>query len=77
MKRAPVDQAPVRGDKQPEQIRVGDRWRRIEHIVDHWRERGRWWAGEAPRDFFLVETRRGAFIVSRGPEGWRLEEAID
>lgn len=67
----------VRGNRQPEQIRVGRRWHAVEDIVDRWRETGRWWAGEDSRDFFLVETRRGVFVVSRSQAGWQVEEVVD
>ena len=67
----------VRGAEQPERILVGNRWEGVEGIADRWRESGRWWQGEEPRDFFLVETSRGAFVISRGQEGWRIEEVMD
>ena len=77
MRRLPFDEMPVKGGEQPQQILVGGGWRTVENIVDHWRETGRWWEGEGPRDFFLVETKRGVFIVSKGPAGWRIERLID
>lgn len=77
MRRLPFDQNPVKGGKQPQHILVGGCWRPVEHIVDHWRETGRWWEGESPRDFFLAETERGVFIVSRNRAGWRIDKVMD
>ncbi len=37
----------------------------IEEIADHWRETGRWWSNELPKDFFLVNTASGAFLLCR------------
>jgi len=77
VRRLPFDGPVVKGSEQPEQILVFGCWRRVEEVVDHWRETGRWWAGEGSRDFFLVETKQGAFIISKGPAGWRMERPID
>ena len=77
MRRLPFDKPVVEGREQPEQILVGGCWRMVEDVVDHWRETGRWWTEESPRDFFLVEAKRGAFVVSKGPDGWRMERQID
>ena len=77
MRWLPFDKPVVKGSEQPEQLLVAGGWRRVEEVVDHWRETGRWWAGESPRDFFLVEAKRGAFIVSKGPAGWQIERLID
>ncbi len=77
MKQLAFDESPVKGGEQPEQILVRGCWRRVESIVDRWQETGRWWEGERVRDFFLVETTQGAFVVSQGPAGWRLERPID
>jgi len=67
----------VKGDKLPRQILVDEGWRQVEGIVDHWREAGRWWAGERPREFFLVETSQGAFVVSRTASDWQVERRMD
>jgi len=75
--RLSFDEPAVKGGEQPEQILVGGYWREVERIVDYWRETGRWWEGESPRDFFLVETVPGALIVSKGSNGWRVERLID
>lgn len=77
MRRLAFDEPPVKGDEQPEQIRVRGCWRRAEDIVDHWRESGCWWAGEGPRDFFLVETGQQVFVVCKDQAGWKLERRID
>jgi len=37
----------------------------ITEIADRWRETGRWWDGELLRDFFLVNTANGAFLLCR------------
>ncbi len=77
MRRLLFDQNPVKGGKQPQHILVDGCWRPVEHIVDHWRETGRWWAEENPRDFFLAETERRVFIVSRNRAGWRIDRVMD
>ena len=77
MRQFPFVKSPVRGGARPRQILVGLRWQVVENIVDRWRETGRWWVGESSRTFFLVETRRGLFIVSRGQRGWQVEKVVD
>jgi hypothetical protein len=32
-------------------------------IADHWREMGRWWEAETARDFFLITTVGGPFLL--------------
>ncbi len=77
MRRLPFDQNPVKGGKRPQHILVDGGWRPIENVADHWRETGRWWAGETCRDFYLVETSHEALVVSRSLAGWRIERLID
>ena len=37
----------------------------ISEIADQWKEMGRWWDGETAREFFLVVTVSGPFLLSR------------
>jgi hypothetical protein len=35
----------------------------ITEITDHWSELGRWWEGESPAEFFMVDTAGGQFLL--------------
>jgi hypothetical protein len=57
--------------------------------LDRWRYGGRWWRGEGPRDYFLLEleggrtvevfTRPGAPLPGGAarPGGWTLSRTLD
>jgi len=77
VRQLPLQGQPVKGSGQPQQVRVAGRWQQVASIVDYWRETGRWWAGESSRDFFLVETKGGVFVLSHSPSGWRIEKSVD
>jgi len=38
------------------------RQRRVARVLDRWRTGGRWWQGEAPRDYFLLELTGGMVV---------------
>ncbi len=35
---------------------------RVRRILDRWRYGGRWWRGEPPRDYFLLELEGGRLL---------------
>ena len=45
-------------------------------IIDQWRIGGRWWRGEAPRNYFRIEQNGKLLDIyespSGGGEGWQL-----
>ncbi|MBI5832152.1 MAG: nucleotidyltransferase [Armatimonadetes bacterium] len=50
---------------------------RVEHVVDHWFESGRWWDGEPRKAFWRVDAG-GLFDLSCDEQRqWRLELAWD
>ncbi len=50
----------------------------VRHILDTWRYNGRWWQGEAPRDYYLLELETGHVIeVFRSAESWVLSRISD
>ncbi len=59
-------------------------WRRRQHqvieILDAWRERGEWWAGEHARQCYRVRTAGNGVIdlySKAGTDTWTLCGAID
>ena len=60
----------------------------VRRVIDSWRYGGRWWVGEPPRDYYLLELKTGhVFEVYRediGPSGpnpagetWTLSRIAD
>ena len=47
-------------------------------ILDSWRYNSRWWQGEAPRDYYLLELESGHIIeVYRSADVWVLSRIAD
>ena len=63
----------------PRKILFRKEWMVVERIMEHWRETGRWWENEAERDFFLIQTTKGGFLLSRenATNRWVLYKALD
>ena len=50
----------------------------VRRVLDCWRYGGRWWAGEGPRDYYLLELETGhVFEVYRAGESWTLSRIAD
>ncbi len=50
----------------------------VRRILDAWRYNSRWWQGEAPRDYYLLELETGHVIeVFRSAEQWTLSRISD
>lgn len=50
----------------------------VRRVLDSWRYGGRWWQGEAPRDYYLLELETGHVIeVFRSGERWTLSRISD
>jgi len=77
VRQLPLQAQPVKGSSKPRQVLVEGRWWQVNSIVDHWRETGRWWAGESVREFFLVETEGGVLVLSQSATGWEIERSVD
>jgi len=59
-------------------VTLKGRRHRVERIVDAWRYGGRWWRGERPRDYFLLELEGGLLLeVYREGETWVASRWID
>ncbi len=59
----------LEGPRQPVNVR---------RILDAWRYGGRWWVGEPPRDYYLLELETGhIFEVYRCAEHWTLSRIAD
>jgi hypothetical protein len=78
MKRRRVAVEISEGSSVPAAFRWRGRWRRVERVVDAWREAGRWWLGEPSADLVRVEAG-GVFVLSRlvGASDWYLEGEED
>ena len=51
---------------------------RVQRVLDYWRYGGRWWLGEAPRDYYLLELETShVFEVFRCEERWVLSRISD
>jgi len=47
-------------------------------VIDSWRYGGRWWVGEPPRDYYLLELETGhVFEVYYAGETWMLSRIAD
>jgi hypothetical protein len=68
----------TRGDL-PRRVFFRKEWMVVERIMEHWRETGRWWENETERDFFLVQTAKGGFLLCRenSTDRWVLYKALD
>jgi len=68
----------TRGDL-PQRILFRREWMVVERILEHWRETGRWWENETERDFFLIQTVEGGFLLYRenSTDRWVLYKALD
>ncbi len=66
------------GSSVPAAFRWRGQWRRVERVVDAWREAGRWWLKEPEADLLRVEAG-GVFLLSRpvGASDWYLEGEED
>ncbi len=52
--------------------------RRVRRVLDRWRYGGRWWRGEAPRDYWLLELEDGSVKEVYRSEGrWMLSRIVD
>jgi len=50
----------------------------VRRILDAWRYGGRWWQGEAPRDYYLLELETGHVFEVFCSEGrWTLSRVAD
>lgn len=50
----------------------------VRRTLDFWRYSGRWWLGEPPRDYFLLELSDGHVIeIYRAAERWTLSRVAD
>jgi hypothetical protein len=50
----------------------------VRHILDFWRDCGRWWLNEPPRDYYLLELETGNVIeVFRAGDAWTLSRISD
>jgi len=48
----------------------------VTRVLDRWRAGGRWWQGEAPRDYFLLELAGGMVVeVYKEDKGAEADEA--
>ncbi len=54
-------------------------WLQIEKVIEQWRETGRWWENEMEKDFFLIQTNAGGFLLCRenSSDRWVLYKALD
>ncbi len=51
---------------------------KVRYILDAWRYGGRWWRGEAARDYYLLELESGHVVeVYRSLESWVLSRISD
>lgn len=50
----------------------------VRRILDFWRYNGRWWQGEEPRDYYLLELETGHVVeVYRAADTWTLSRIAD
>lgn len=50
----------------------------VRRILDFWRYNGRWWQGEASRDYYLLELDSGHVVeVFRADDTWVLSRIAD
>lgn len=50
----------------------------VRRVLDAWRYGGRWWVGEPPRDYYLLELETGhVFEVYRAGDTWTLSRIAD
>jgi len=78
--KAPCLPVRVRLDRsgQPAAFLHRGRWHRVAEVLDRWRERGRWWEGEPPREVYRVVTTSGAvYELGREGDAWRLYAVLD
>jgi len=68
----------MKGDL-PQSIFFRGKWLWVEEIMEQWRETGRWWENEVERDFFLIQTGVGGFLLYRenSTYKWVLYKALD
>jgi hypothetical protein len=78
MKRRQIDVQSRDASGTPAAFYWRGRWRKVERLLDAWREAGRWWLGEAECDLVRVEAG-GVFLLSRpaGTSQWYLEGEED
>lgn len=46
----------------PSRLEGKARQRGVTRVLDRWRAGGRWWEGEPPRDYFLLELAGGMVV---------------
>ena len=63
----------------PQKIFFRGKWLWVEKIMEQWRETGRWWENEVERDFFLIQTSVGGFLLYRenSTHRWVLYKVLD
>jgi len=50
----------------------------VRRVLDAWRYGGRWWIGESPRDYYLLELETGHVFEVFCSEGrWTLSRVAD
>ncbi len=63
----------------PQKIFFRGKWLQVEKIMKQWKETGRWWENEVERDFFLIQTGTGGFLLCRenSTHRWILYKVLD
>jgi len=60
----------------PARLCVGKTDHRLTSLLDHWRETGCWWEGEAEKEFYEVEAG-GRYVLYREDTQWTLHTGED
>lgn len=62
----------------PLKLKDRGRERKVVRILDFWRYGGRWWVGEPPRNYFLLELSDGNIVeVYQAAKHWTLSRVAD
>lgn len=61
----------------PDKLHFSNRSHRIEGWAGPWPIHDRWWEGQVPRVYLQVVSDAGAWLVTGGEEGWRVEGVYD
>ena len=69
----------ILGENVISQLYIGRKSFRVNAILEHWREAGRWWEGETEKDFYLLAISKGQYIIYRDDmsKGWFLYKILD
>lgn len=63
---------------EPGAVRVRGQRHRVVRVLDRWRYGGRWWRGEPPRDYLLLEVEGGGVLeVFREGNRWFASRWLD